>query len=146
MARIGNDRMIVRGEYRDDGSWLFTVCYTAQFSSADLGKRFDDSVQILSAHESAHPAEFPTHAECPVSFTATGPRVFRKKRIVVRPHEYDTGAGLDAVCAWITLHRAGGPGPIDDEQRTPALVPSLRPSDRPRAVLCSRALAQSLRC
>jgi hypothetical protein len=94
MATIGSDHQIVRRELRDDGSWLFTVCYTAYFTDDDLGRRFDDSVAIREIHGQNRIAE----ADHPVRFTATSPKVFRKKRIVVR------GAAIEAVCAEIRLH------------------------------------------
>lgn len=95
MARIDCDHLIVRGERRDDDSWLFTVCYTAYFTDDDLGQRFDDTVAIRELHGQSRIAE----AEHPVTFTATSPTVFRKKRIVVH------GAAIEAVCAEIRLHR-----------------------------------------
>jgi hypothetical protein len=140
MAKIGNDRMIVRGEQRSDDSWLFTICYTAIFADADLGQRFDDSVQIREIHCPDRPQRA---YECPVSFRATGHRVFRKKRIVVRGEDYDADAGLDTVCAWIRLHRCEGADRIDDEQHTPALVPC---GGRAHNAIRRRAAAQSLRC
>jgi hypothetical protein len=115
MAKIGSDAMIVRGERRPDNSWLFTICYTAHFSDDDLGRRFDDSVRVGEGDEDYIQ---------PVSFTATGPKVFRKKRIVVRD-DMRNGAGLSAaVCAWIRLHCETSPGAGDDEQCTPVLVPA----------------------
>jgi hypothetical protein len=101
MAKISSDRMIVRGEHRQDSSWLFTICYTACFSESELGMRFDDSVRV---------GEGDDDYVQPVSFTATGPKVFRKKRIVVRDDVLDNAdADADAEA---------------DEQRTPALVPA----------------------
>lgn len=99
MATIGSDHLIIRGEHRDDGSWLFTVCYMACFSDADLGKRFDDSVAIRELHGENRIAE----AHHGVSFTATGHEVWRKKRIVVR------APAIEAVCAEIRLHPAQEP-------------------------------------
>lgn len=96
MATIGSDHQIVRRELRDDDSWLFTVCYTAHFTEDDLGRRFDDSVAIREIHGQNKIAE----AQHAVTFTATSPKVFRKKRIVVR------GAAIEAVCAEIHLHPA----------------------------------------
>ncbi len=140
MATIGNDRMIVRGEQRADRSWLFTICYTAHFADADLGQQFDDAVQIQEIHGwTGHEPAY----ECPVSFRATGRRVFRKKRIVVRGDDYDVQAGLDTVCAWIRLHRSSDGDTVDDEQHTPALAPV---RGRAPALRCVRAEAQSLRC
>jgi hypothetical protein len=120
MAKIGSDRMIVRGEHRQDNSWLFTICYTACFSESDLGMRFDDAVRFGEGNDD--------YVQ-PVSFTATGPKVFRKKRIVVRDDVLDNAALSDAVCAWIRLHCETATNADDDERRTPVLVP-----------------AQSLRC
>lgn len=95
MASIGSDRTIIRSQRRNDNSWLFTVCYTAFFSEADLGQRFDDAVAIREVHGQSRIAE-----EHSVTFTASSPRMLRKKRIVVR------GAAIEAVCAQISLHRS----------------------------------------
>jgi hypothetical protein len=114
MAKIGSDRMIVRGEHRHDNSWLFTICYTAHFSESDLGMRFDDSVRVGEGNDD--------YVQ-PVSFTATGPTVFRKKRIVVRDDVLDNAIS-DAVCAWIRLHCETVTDSDDDERRTPVLVPA----------------------
>ncbi len=139
MATIGNDRMIVRGEQRADRSWLFTICYTAFFAQSDLGQRFDDAVQIRQVHRRNGSA--PAY-ECAVAFRATGRRVFRKKRIVVRGEDYDATGGLDTVCAWIRLHHRAEADIVDDEQRTPPLAPAGGTSHR--TFRC--AAAQSLRC
>ncbi|CAJ1496505.1 hypothetical protein [[Mycobacterium] burgundiense] len=122
MAKIGNDRMIVRGERRADGSWLFTICYTAHFAEDDLGRRFDDSVQIAGIRRTG---QLPPVCGSPVSFRATASQVFRKKRIVVRPDAYDPNTGPPAVRALIRLHRDGDAHAVEDEQHTPA-VPSAR--------------------
>ena len=156
MARISNDRMIVRGEQRADTTWLFTICYTACFSQSDIGLRFDDSVTIGEVHSAGQPA----YAR-PVAFTATGPKVFRKKRIVLRDNVFmDSSGGNDvdggsvhdgrheAVCAWIRLHRATADAEaVDDEQRTPVLVPVAQsgPGDD-RVDGLRQAQAQPLRC
>jgi len=115
MATIGGDRVIVRSERRGDDSWLFTVCYTAQFTSDEVGARFDDSVQIGLVSCADHDL---CGREEPVRFTATGTRVFRKKRIVVRRGCYSTA---EDVCAWIRLHAADS-ATAADEQCTPPLV------------------------
>ncbi len=116
MATIGEDRMIVSAEERADGSWLFTICYTAQFDEADLGRRFDDAVQIFEMHRSG---PRPADSGSPVSFRATGTRVLRKKRIVVRRNAA-LSAGPDAVHASIRLyHHVGDDVLRDDEQTTP---------------------------
>ncbi|MGB3482109.1 MAG: hypothetical protein WBB07_07815 [Mycobacterium sp.] len=96
MARIGEDHLIVCREQRDDNSWLFTVSYTAHFTAEDLGRRFDDTVAIREIHGQNKIAEAPYA----VPFTATGPVVLRKKRIVVR------GSSIEAVCAEIRLYPA----------------------------------------
>jgi hypothetical protein len=140
MATIGNDRMIVRGEQRADKSWLFTICYTAHFADSDLGMQFDDAVQICELHNTGGCR---SGYESPVGFRATGPRVFRKKRIIIRGEDYDAEAGLDTVCAWIRLHHFAGLDVIDDEQHTPALVPTGGAHHQRTA---RRAMAQSLRC
>ncbi len=67
MAKIGNDRMIVRAECRDDHSWLFLVCYTACFDESELGGRFDDRVLVRPVH-SVDQSGF--CYESPVAFTA----------------------------------------------------------------------------
>lgn len=161
MARIGNDRMIVRGVQRADTTWLFTICYTACFSQSDIGLRFDDSVTIGEVHSAGQPA----YAR-PVAFTATGPKVFRKKRIVLHDNifgDHTGGDGVDgdsvdgdsgdhdvrheAVCAWIRLHRATADAEaVDDEQRTPVLVPVARSGRDDRVDGLRQAQAQSLRC
>jgi hypothetical protein len=118
MAKIGTDRMIVHGEQRQDATWLFTICYTAYFSERDLGMRFDDSVRVGDVDVAA------------VAFTATGPKVFRKKRIIVRDNCLPEDPRR-AVCAWIRLHCEATPAASDDdEQRTPALVPTAAQSPR----------------
>jgi len=119
MAKIGNDRMIVRAQCRDDNSWLFLVCYTACFDEAEIGRRFDDRVLVRPVH-SVDQSGF--SYESPVGFTACSPRVFRRKRIVVREDLYDPDAGLDTVSAWIRL-RDTETDAVDDEQCTPPLVP-----------------------
>ncbi len=122
MATVGNDRMIVRADHRDDGSWLFLVCYTACFTDTEVGLRFDDSLLVRPVHSLAQGG---FGYESPVSFTARTPRVFRRKRIVVRAHDDNADAGLDTVCASIRLHRSGV-GSVDDERSTPVWVPRLR--------------------
>ena len=119
MAKIGNDRMIVRAECRDDNSWLFLVCYTACFDEAEIGRRFDDRVLVRPVHSVGQSGFC---YESPVAFTACSPRVFRRKRIVVREDLYDPDAGLDTVSAWIRLHDADTDA-VDDEQCTPPVVP-----------------------
>jgi hypothetical protein len=118
MAKIGTDRMIVHGEQRQDRSWLITICYTAYFSERDLGMRFDDSVRVGKV-------DVP-----PVAFAATSPKVFRKKRIIVRDNCLHDDP-RHAVCAWIRLHCEATPATCaDDEQRTPALVSTAAQSPR----------------
>lgn len=126
MASIGSDTMIVRCERRADDSWLFTVSYTALFADTDLGEQFDDSVQIIETLPSGRVQI----CECPVAFRATGPRVFRKKRIVLRGVDHDPNLGWDTVWASVRLHhRATG---VDDERCVPALVGSDRIVDAAR--------------
>ncbi|EHB58048.1 hypothetical protein MycrhDRAFT_0484 [Mycolicibacterium rhodesiae JS60] len=72
MARIGDDSLIVCGEQRLDGTWLFTIRYTVHFEQGELGTRFADSVQICA-----------DGGATPVPFIACGRSVLRKKRIVV---------------------------------------------------------------
>jgi hypothetical protein len=97
MAKIGNDVMIVHVEQRQDKTWLFTICYTAHFSDADIGHRFDDSVRVGDAGGGGYVE--------PVSFTATSASVFRKKRIVVRDGVVATGTHANALCVSVRLHR-----------------------------------------
>ena len=93
MASIGSDGMMIRGEQRNDDSWLFTVCYTACFSANDLGRRFDDTVAIRELHGCTRIAQ----SQHGVTFTATSAKVWRKKRIVV------PATAVEAVCAEIHL-------------------------------------------
>ena len=119
MATVGNDRMIVRADCRADGSWLFLVCYTACFGVDELGLRFDDALLVRPIHDLE---QYGFAYECPVTFTACGQRVFRRKRIVVRSGCYDPAVGLDTVSAWIRLQHAGLDS-VDDEAATPVWVP-----------------------
>jgi hypothetical protein len=73
MARIGDDSLIVSGEQRRDGTWLFTIRYTVHFEPGEVGNRFADSVQISA-----------DSAATPVPFIACGRSVLRKKRVIVR--------------------------------------------------------------
>ena len=141
MATVGNDRMIVRADCRADGSWLFLVCYTACFGVDELGLRFDDALLVRPIHDLE---QYGFAYECPVTFTACGQRVFRRKRIVVRSGSYDPTVGLDTVSAWIRLQRAGA-GVVDDEAATPVWVPR---RDRRSAVADRRQLvpANLVRC
>ncbi|MCX2928726.1 hypothetical protein ORI20_00440 [Mycobacterium sp. CVI_P3] len=93
MARIGDDSLIVCGEQRRDGTWLFTIRYTVHFEPGEVGTRFDDSVQI-SADGTASP----------VAFIACGRSVLRKKRVVV--HD-DPLAVRDDVYATVCVRRRG---------------------------------------
>ncbi len=73
MARIGDDSLIVRGEQRADGTWLFfTIRYTVHFEPGELGTRFADSVQVSADSRATS-----------VPFLACGRSVLRKKRVVV---------------------------------------------------------------
>lgn len=72
MARIGDDSLVVCGEQRCDGTWLFTIRYTVHFEPGELGSRFADTVQIS-----------PDDTSASVSFIACGRSVLRKKRVVV---------------------------------------------------------------
>lgn len=119
MATVGNDRMIVRADCREDSSWLFLVCYTACFGESELGLRFDDSLLVRPIHD-VDQCGFGYAS--PVTFTACCRRVFRRKRIVVRAGCYGAEAGLDTVSAWIRLQRNGAGG-VDDEAVTPVWVP-----------------------
>jgi hypothetical protein len=104
--------MIVRSQRRPDDSWLFTVCYTARFTPAEVGKRFHDAVLVGPVSDGSNGSAV---CEMPVSFTATGEWVYRKKRIVVRG---GSCASTAPVCAWIRLHGLEGADPVD-EQCTP---------------------------
>src|SRR4051794_12342798 len=92
MARIGDDSLIVRGEQRADGTWLFTIRYTLHFEPGELGTRFADSVQV-SADGGA----------TPVAFVACGRSVLRKKRVVV-----DDDTLTDEAYATVCVRRRGG--------------------------------------
>lgn len=122
MATIGGNPAIQRSSARPDGSWLFTVSYTACFAPDEVGRRFDDTVgirQVSCAGEDC------CDSEAPVWFTATGARVYRKKRIVVRRNCFDTAAGLNRVSAFIALHPAGDVTVLD-EHCTPPVLPARR--------------------
>jgi hypothetical protein len=122
MATIGGDPTILRSTPRADGSWLFTVAYTACFAPHELGRRFDDTVGIRQVSCTGRDC---CGSEAPVGFTATSVRVFRKKRIVVRRDCHDVATGLARVSAWIELHPAGG-SQVLDEQGTPSVLPAQR--------------------
>ena len=92
MARIGDDSLIVQGEQRPDGTWLFTIRYLVHFEPAEVGTRFADSVQISA-----------DGAATPVPFIACGRSVLRKKRVVV-----DDGSLTDDVRATVCVRRRGG--------------------------------------
>lgn len=92
MARIGDDSLIVQGEQRPDGTWLFTVRYVVHFEPGEVGTRFADSVQIAA-----------DGAATPVPFIACGRSVLRKKRVVV-----DNRSLTDDVCATVSLRSRGG--------------------------------------
>lgn len=91
MARIGDDSLIVLGEQRPDGTWLFTIRYTVHFEPGELGSRFADSVQIS-----------PDGAAASVPFVACGRSVLRKKRVVV-----GDAALTDDACATVSVRRGG---------------------------------------
>jgi hypothetical protein len=122
MATIGGNPAIQRSVPRADGSWLFTVSYTACFSPDEVGRRFDDTVGIRQVSCTGQDG---CGSEAPVWFTATSTRVFRKKRIVVRGNCYDAVGGLDQVSARIALRRAGDVEVLD-EHCTAAVMPAQR--------------------
>ena len=101
MARIGDDSLIVRGEQRADGTWLFTIRYTVHFEPGELGTRFADSVQV-SADGGA----------TPVPFVACGRSVLRKKRVVV-----DDKALTDHAYATVCVRRRGGTDALTQSAR-----------------------------
>ncbi|WP_166654664.1 hypothetical protein [Mycobacterium sp. BK086] len=87
MARIGDDTLIVCGEQRPDGTWLFTIRYIVYFEPGELGTRFADSVQICA-----------DNGATPVPFIACGRSVLRKKRIIV-----DDDLLTDNACATVCV-------------------------------------------
>lgn len=101
MARIGDDSLIVRGEQRPDGTWLFTIRYTVHFEPAEVGTRFADSVQIS-----------PDDTATPVPFVACGRSVLRKKRVIV-----DDGTVTDDACATVCVRRRGAPDALTQSAR-----------------------------
>lgn len=103
MARIGDDSLIVRGQQRPDGTWLFTIRYTVHFEAGELGTRFADSVQVCA-----------DGAATPVAFVACGRSVLRKKRIVV--DDKVLGSRGD-VYATVCLRRRGGADALTQSAR-----------------------------
>jgi hypothetical protein len=101
MARIGDDSLIVRGEQRPDGTWLFTVRYTVHFEPGELGTPFADSVQICA-----------DGVATPVPFIACGRSVMRKKRVVV-----DDDTLTDDASATVCLRRRGGTDALTQSAR-----------------------------
>lgn len=96
MPRIGDDSLIVRGEQRRDGTWLFTVRYIVHFEPLEVGMRFDDSVQITA-----------DCAATPVAFIACGRAVLRKKRVVVADRSIPASSGRDDLYATVCVRRRG---------------------------------------
>ncbi|GAY14379.1 hypothetical protein [Mycobacterium sp. shizuoka-1] len=101
MARIGDGSLIVRGEQRRDGTWLFTIRYLVHFDAAEIGTRYVDSVQISADAVAA-----------PVPFIACGRAVLRKKRVVV-----DDTTLTDDACATVSLRRRGGTDTLTQSAR-----------------------------
>lgn len=112
----------MRSTRRADGSWLFTVSYTACFAPDEVGRRFEDTVGIQQA---SCGGQIGCGSAAPVWFTATSTRVFRKKRVVVRQGCYDAVAGLEQVSARIELHPAGNDEVLDG-QCIPTVLPGQR--------------------
>ncbi len=106
MARIGDDSLIVRGERRRDGTWLFTIRYLVYFEPAELGTRFDDSVQIAV-----------DVAASPVPFVACSRSVLRKKRVVVDDDALQPFSARDGVCATVSVRRRGAPDALTQSAR-----------------------------
>lgn len=96
MPRIGDDSLIVRGEQRRDGTWLFTIRYVVHFEPAEVGVRFHDSVQIAA-----------DCAAAPVAFVACGRSVLRKKRVVVTDGAIPASSGADNLYATVCVRRRG---------------------------------------
>ncbi|MEU8438679.1 hypothetical protein AB0F18_38525 [Streptomyces sp. NPDC029216] len=118
MALIGNDRAITDARRRSDGTWLFTIEYTAHFDPADRGAFFDDSVKIWE-HDAGDDDQITAYAPterfpAPVD----GRPAHRVKLFTATASQLNTEAGDEQTYAWIWLRRAGG-GPADDEQKTP---------------------------
>ncbi len=101
MARIGDDSLMVRGEQRADGTWLFTIRYTVYFEPAEVGTRFADSVQIP-----------PDDSATPVPFVACGRSVLRKKRVIV-----DDGTVTDDAFATVCVRRRGATDTLTQSAR-----------------------------
>ncbi|MGY4710971.1 hypothetical protein ACXDF8_15650 [Mycolicibacterium sp. CBM1] len=106
MARIGADSLIVRGERRRDGTWLFTVRYIVHFESAEFGMRFDDSVQIAV-----------NGTATPVAFIACARSVLRKKRVVVADGALLPPSGGDDLYARVRVRRRGGADAVTQSAR-----------------------------
>jgi hypothetical protein len=101
MARIGDDSLIVSGEQRPDGTWLFTIRYVVHFEPGELGTRFADSVQICA-----------DGVATPVPFLACGRSVLRKKRVVV-----NNDTLTDDVSATVCVRRRGGADALTQSAR-----------------------------
>lgn len=101
MARIGDGSLIVRGEQRPDGTWLFTIRYIVHFEPDELGTRFVDSVQICA-----------DGVATPVPFIACGRSVLRKKRVVV-----DDDRLTDDSCASVCVRSRGGADALTQSAR-----------------------------
>jgi hypothetical protein len=101
MARIGDDSLIVSGEQRPDGTWLFTIRYLVHFEPGEVGTRFADSVQICA-----------DGAATPVPFIACGRSVLRKKRVVVNDNTL-----TDDACATVCVRPRGGSDALTQSAR-----------------------------
>jgi hypothetical protein len=106
MVSIGDDSLIVRGEQRPDGTWLFTVRYTVHFEPAEVGTPFADSVQISAEG-----------AATPVPFVACGRSVLRKKRVVVDDDALTGLAARDDFYATVCVRRRGGADALTQSAR-----------------------------
>ncbi|APE18351.1 hypothetical protein H7J51_11400 [Mycobacterium crocinum] len=115
MARIGDDSLIVRGEQRADGTWLFTIRYTVHFEPGELGTRFADSVQVSADSRATS-----------VPFLACGRSVLRKKRVVV-----DDRTLTDEAYATVCVRRRGGADALTQSARL-RRISTQSPGTRPR--------------
>ncbi|MER6264709.1 hypothetical protein ABT203_34875 [Streptomyces sp900105245] len=119
MASIGNDRRITNVLHQGDGTWRFTIEYTAHFDPGDNGRSFDDSVKIWE-HDPSDDDQISAYLGVE-SFLAPqdGSPIHRVKTFTLTNDQIHTEVGDEETYAWIWLRRSGSQGAADDEQRTP---------------------------